>query len=497
MAKTASEPSLDDVFGERGYDPTQFGEQESVLDKAIAATPSAPVMQFVTKQKVDVLRDIPRITKQFMEEARIAGESFYYSWSVTDKRSGRETVVEGPSVDLCLAAARCWGNCVVEVLPLQEDGDAWVITTRFIDLETGFNVSRPFRQSKHSVVFGNLDPERKNDTRFQVGVSKSQRNVIRRAVPPWLINQAMIEAKKGVRETLSKAIQSKGIAVVIDRALKALATHGIDARNVLAKFAVTTAHDLTLDHLVRIKGDLAALEAGQEFPDVLYPGAQPKAGGIKGENVTDALGPKKSSSKEAPRSETASAPATEPPRKKKKKKRPQPPPPPQDEPDDESEDGDDEPLPAHDEDGEVIEEDDADGADDEGDGADEGGEEDTEEPEADGEDDAEGDDGTDADAEDEEAAAAEEDGFSLGGGDKKRPSQEPPRTGGGRGVSEALQAVLDDVGKCKTRGEVSGLSANLGDRGLTKEEIKLAQDACEEKFNIIRQRAQEGVRRNR
>lgn len=148
---------------------------------------------FQTAIVVQKARDIVTIRGQLMKESDMAGEAFYYSWPVKTKGGGRE-IVEGPSIQLAVSAARLFGNCVWSA-DYAEDEERYYLNGHFVDLETGFNVSRPFRQRKAPEI-GDYQEDRKQDIAFQIGVSKAMRNVIvRGGLPPWLIEQAMNRAK--------------------------------------------------------------------------------------------------------------------------------------------------------------------------------------------------------------------------------------------------------------------------------------------------------------
>src|SRR5262245_25629030 len=104
--------------------------------------------QYTTAVAVQQPRDLQVVHKRLIAEAKMAGESFYYGWG-----NGKDRI-EGPSVNLAMAAARCYHNSAVDILPLQETSDAWVFTAVFVDLETGFTLTRQFRQSKNWTVYG-------------------------------------------------------------------------------------------------------------------------------------------------------------------------------------------------------------------------------------------------------------------------------------------------------------------------------------------------------
>ncbi len=243
---------------------------------------------YSTAVSVQVPRDLATVRKRLMEEAAIGGESFFYGWGAGKNH------IEGPSIHLAMAAARCWGNCAVFPEPVQDGGDSWIFTTAFVDLETGFTLQRQFRQSKRSIVHGDYDTERKDDIRFQIGQSKASRNVVVNAIPKTIINEAMATAKKGVRDRLAKWIAAydkekgsgKGLAAAQDHALEALKRLGIEEERVLAKLSRPTRAALTLDDLILLKGDVVALEEGTDRVESLYPG--PEAEGAV-EDVMDHL----------------------------------------------------------------------------------------------------------------------------------------------------------------------------------------------------------------
>ena len=95
---------------------------------------------YSTAIRVQEPRNLQIKRKQLLAEARMAGESFYYGWG-----AGKNKVL-GPSIGLAMSAARLWGNCAVDMAPVQDTPDSWIFTAQFIDLETGTTISRQFRQ---------------------------------------------------------------------------------------------------------------------------------------------------------------------------------------------------------------------------------------------------------------------------------------------------------------------------------------------------------------
>ena len=96
---------------------------------------------YTTAMQIIRPRNLTVVTQRVLEEASIAGDEFYYSWS-----QGGSTI-EGLTVGAAMAIARNMGNCAVPVT-VEETKDTYIFTATFIDLETGFNLQRSFRQNK-------------------------------------------------------------------------------------------------------------------------------------------------------------------------------------------------------------------------------------------------------------------------------------------------------------------------------------------------------------
>lgn len=248
--------------------------------------------QYVTAVTVQEPRSLVKVEANCLMEAALAGERCYYGWKAGD------SFIEGPSIELAMIAARNWGNSAVEMLPIVETARDWLMTAGFIDLENGTTITRQFRQSKTSIVYGKMDEERKMDIRFQIGQSKAQRNVVLRALPTWLIDKMMERAKEGVREKLEKFIKDKGIGPARELLLKEFVKHSVTKERIEAKYKKKVgAWDIEV--LTLLKGDLYALNSKVEdaiviFPEVLkVPNPDAADYSVKKEGKIDSIGPEK------------------------------------------------------------------------------------------------------------------------------------------------------------------------------------------------------------
>lgn len=219
---------------------------------------------FTTAVSVQKPRNRMAIIRACEEEAAIAGDEFYYAWTVKTKDSGPK-LIEGPGVGLAQAAARNWGNCGVMV-DIEEKPEAYIFTATFVDLETGFNLQRAFRQAKKKNIGKKYDEDRAEDIIFQIGQSKATRNVICNALPNWLIKRMMDESKKNV---IAK-IQKKGIDAARKDVLAFFQKHGIEQERVEAKIQ-KKAVAWNIDDVGLLYGAMRSLVEGVESPDELFP----------------------------------------------------------------------------------------------------------------------------------------------------------------------------------------------------------------------------------
>ena len=241
--------------------------QNLINQSGLSALPSPqegqPLQRMQTKYTTAVSVQKPRnlddVVAAVMREAEYAGEAFFYSWG-----EGKNHV-EGPSVGLALTVAREWTNCAVET-DIEETKDSYVFNAHFVDVEKGFTISRPFRQSKRWQVYGKMDDMRKDDTRFQIGASKAIRNVVKSAVPSWLLNQAIAKAK----ETVYKGITKDGIAASSEKAIAAIATQGVDEERIIAKIGKPKVNWNTQD-IVTLRTAYAAIRDGEAYAKEIFP----------------------------------------------------------------------------------------------------------------------------------------------------------------------------------------------------------------------------------
>jgi hypothetical protein len=156
-------------------------------------------------QPVAVYRDEARILQKLGALAAAAGSDWLYRFPVR-KKDGGVDYIEGPSIKLANDVARVFGNCAVEVREI-DVGDAWTFYARFTDIETGFSMERAYRQRKSQLSLKTKDADRQQDIAYQIGQSKSIRNVICNGLQIYC-DYAFEQARNSLVEKIGKDLAS-------------------------------------------------------------------------------------------------------------------------------------------------------------------------------------------------------------------------------------------------------------------------------------------------
>jgi hypothetical protein len=174
----------------------QISDRQSALDEfAAAAAPKQELLPAIQKaappalihgaQLIVVPRDDAAVLRKISALGNAAGEDWYYRIPFKDNKTGKTTWVEGPSIKLANDVARIYGSCDVDTWVSNEGIDYWEISARFIDLESGFALTRLFRQRKGAARVGGGDAARNQEISFQIGTSKAIRNVVVNALQTY------------------------------------------------------------------------------------------------------------------------------------------------------------------------------------------------------------------------------------------------------------------------------------------------------------------------
>lgn len=245
--------------------PLPVGEDGLVEDIRHGQTAMQVRSPYATAVMVQRPRSLQHVERRCMEEAAIAGDEFYYSWSQGGK------VIEGLTVQAALAIARNFGNSAVDVR-VEESGFAYIFVASFVDLETGFNLSRAFRQNKQQPKNKKGEDiysgDRGQDVVFQIGQSKAIRNVVLNAMPSWLASKVMTTAKENVVEKIKKMGPEKA-KDMITRKAESLGIPLQKIEGVWGKQGVWS-----IEGIVQISSALRAIEDGFETADSIFRSAR-------------------------------------------------------------------------------------------------------------------------------------------------------------------------------------------------------------------------------
>jgi hypothetical protein len=240
---------------------------------------------YTTAITVQQPRSLARTTKGVLDEAAIAGSDFYYRWEIKNKKTGKTSVVQGGSIELAMAIARHFGNCAVPT-EVEETPTHYIFKAVFVDLETGFNFERLFRQRK-SQSLGNYDADRQDDIVFQIGQSKAQRNAILKAVPSWLIDKAVEVARKAEIDN----IKAEDITIARANTLSFFEKYGVTPDRIEVVIGRDSDH-WTVEDIANLRGSAKALKEGRITAEELFP--KTAHGTIPtGEDHTEMYRPKK------------------------------------------------------------------------------------------------------------------------------------------------------------------------------------------------------------
>lgn len=255
---------------------------------------------FITAQKVAVERDEIRILGKLKILAKTASTDYFYAWT-TKNRDNTKGEVSGPTIKLANDVMRVYGNCVVSV-DVRNSDTHHIFAARITDLESGASMTRLFQQRKNQNT-GMKDKERQEDIIFQIGQSKSIRNVIANFLSTF-VDYALEEARTSLVEKFGKDIAGSRdwIAGKIEN-MKI-------PQELVERYVGRTLPEWTAKDVAKVVGTLQAIHDGMVSVDDVFPsGATPSAVGEAAAKAPAPPPPPKPA--EAPAAETKE-PAPEP-----------------------------------------------------------------------------------------------------------------------------------------------------------------------------------------
>ena len=180
----------------------QLPESEGQL---VPIMPQGQIAQVFGAQNVAVRRDERIVLNKIRALAAAAGQEWFYRFPVRNRKKGTTDYIEGPWIKMANDLARLYGNCDVDCRAV-DIGTHILFTARFIDLETGYSLTRPFQQRKGASQMGR-DEDRQSDITFQIGALKAIRNVIINALQTYA-DYAFDHAKTALTEKISGDLEA-------------------------------------------------------------------------------------------------------------------------------------------------------------------------------------------------------------------------------------------------------------------------------------------------
>jgi hypothetical protein len=222
---------------------------------------------YTTAVAVQKPRSLTTVVKNVLEEARLAKSAFYYKWTVKGKRV---TTIQGGSIDLARSIARNFGNVAVDIIEEPESMTHFRFKAIFIDLESGLNWPRLFRQRK-TMDTGMRDKERAEDIIYQIGQSKAQRNAVFQGVPGWLVDKAIEVAE----DAEISGIKDEGIEFARIKVIDYFMQHGADQDRIEAKVG-KPADKWTEKDIADLRAAATAIKEGRTSVAEIFPQVEEK-----------------------------------------------------------------------------------------------------------------------------------------------------------------------------------------------------------------------------
>lgn len=295
-------------------------KEPGLLDQVIANTPAysmgAEALQATIKAEIDIqiatAKSYPRSIKKFKNDAltlatmdqKTATDCYYKL-----PRGGKS--LEGPSVRLAEIVASAWGNLRTVARIISIDRETLTAQASCHDLETNVATTTEVRRR-----ITNKSGARFNDDMITVtsnaALSIAFRNAIFKVVPFSHV-KAIYDRCKIVSIGDGKSIEAQRA-----EALAFWKTKNVSESQMLAAVECDAVANMTIDHLISLRGFYTAIKEGQAKLEDVFPPVAPKTGNA-GDSLEKRLADKAAAERakhelktpETPKTETAQEPAPE------------------------------------------------------------------------------------------------------------------------------------------------------------------------------------------
>jgi hypothetical protein len=213
------------------------------------------------EQQIATARRFPRSIKRFRDESM---QMVTLSESVAEQciyalpRDGK--TIEGPSARFAEVIASAWGNCRAGARVVDDKGEFVVSQGVFHDLERNvaitYEVQRRITNKKGQRFSADMIGVTAN-----AACSIALRNAILKGVPKAFWEDMYSAARQVIMGDIKTLANRRASAVA------AFQKFGVSTEQITAKMGVAGVEDITLEHLVVLKGLLTAIKDGDTTPE--------------------------------------------------------------------------------------------------------------------------------------------------------------------------------------------------------------------------------------
>jgi hypothetical protein len=244
-----------------------------VIERELPMSPAdAGALAMLNKSEIDMqiatARRYPRSVTKFVGEAtslvslteEVAQECIYAL-----PRDGK--TIEGPSARFAEIVAYSWGNCRSAARVVDEDGEFVTAQGVHWDLEKntaiGYEVKRRITNSKGRRYSADMIGVTAN-----AACSIALRNAILKGVPKAIWASIYESARKTIMGDFQTLANRRSVS------LQNFQKFGVKPEQVFEKLGVRGEEDITLDHIVVLRGLLTALKEGDTTVEEQFPAPQ-------------------------------------------------------------------------------------------------------------------------------------------------------------------------------------------------------------------------------
>lgn len=250
---------------------SEFEEGRELTAMSVESGTAALINRSEIDMQIATAHKFPRSIKRFRQEAlamvtlneQIA-ESCIYALPRGDK------TVEGPSARFAEVVASAWGNCRAGARVVSDQGNFVTAQGVFHDLER--NVSIAYEVQRRIT---DRKGRRFNDDMIGVTGNAASSIALRNAILKVVPKAFWDDMYQAARATVMGDFQT--LANRRAEAMKAFVALGVKPDQVLAKLGVAGVEDIGLEHLVTLRGLIAAIKEGDTTPEQEFGEVEPAA----------------------------------------------------------------------------------------------------------------------------------------------------------------------------------------------------------------------------